>query len=121
LTRSEGGAATCRPRPRKTDGNTYENVWKKDGKVTVSAKVAASADGKTLTVTQTGKVSAVAVYDKHWTLSGAAFRPGGWSRKARSEPEKDQGTGTRRDDDRRTDSDGSVRKAKIRARRRIFA
>lgn len=56
--------------PKKIDDNTYENVWKKDGKVTVTAKVSVSADGKTLTVAQTGtdptgaKVSAVAVYDK---------------------------------------------------------
>jgi hypothetical protein len=56
--------------PKKLDDNTYENVWKLGGKATVSAKVAVSADGKTLTVTQTGtdpqgaKVSSVAVYDK---------------------------------------------------------
>jgi hypothetical protein len=56
--------------PKKIDDNTYENVWKKGGKATVSAKVSVSADGKTLTVTQTGTdpqgkaVSSVAVYDK---------------------------------------------------------
>jgi hypothetical protein len=56
--------------PKKIDDNTYENAWKKGGKATVSAKVAVSADGKTLTVTQTGTdpqgktVSSVAVYDK---------------------------------------------------------
>jgi hypothetical protein len=56
--------------PKKVDDNSYENAWKKDGKVTVNATVAVSKDGKTLTVTQTGKdasgaaVSSVAVYDK---------------------------------------------------------
>jgi hypothetical protein len=56
--------------PKKIDDNNYTNVWKKDGKVTVTAKVAVSADGKTLTVTQTGtsptgaKVDSVAVYDR---------------------------------------------------------
>ena len=56
--------------PKRVDDNTYENVWKQGGKATVSATVAVSKDGKTLTVTQTGKdasgaaVSSVAVYDK---------------------------------------------------------
>jgi hypothetical protein len=56
--------------PKKVDDNSYENAWKKDGKVTVNATVAVSKDGKTLTVTQNGKdpsgaaVSSVAVYDK---------------------------------------------------------
>ena len=56
--------------PKKVDDNTYENVWKMAGKATVSATVAVSKDGKTLTVTQTGKdpngmaVSSVAVYDR---------------------------------------------------------
>ncbi len=55
---------------KRTDDNHYENVWKKGGQVTVTAKAAVSADGKTLTVTQTGKnskgdaVNTVAVYDK---------------------------------------------------------
>lgn len=40
--------------PKKVDDNTYTNTWKKAGKVTVTAKVVVSADGKTLTVTQTG-------------------------------------------------------------------
>jgi hypothetical protein len=39
---------------KRIDDNTYENVWKKDGKTTVTAKVVVSEDGKTLTVTQTG-------------------------------------------------------------------
>ena len=56
--------------PRKIDDNNYENAWKKGGKATVTAKAVVSADGKTLTVTQTGKnakgdsVNTVAVYDK---------------------------------------------------------
>ena len=41
--------------PKRIDANHYRNVWKKDGKVTVTAKVAVSPNGKTLTVTQTGK------------------------------------------------------------------
>jgi hypothetical protein len=56
--------------PKRIDDNTYENVWKKAGKVTVTAKVSVSKDGKTLTVSQTGTdekgkaVSSVAVYDR---------------------------------------------------------
>jgi hypothetical protein len=56
--------------PQEDRRQLYENAWKKDGKVTVNATVSVSKDGKTLTVTQTGKepggavVSSVAVYDK---------------------------------------------------------
>ncbi|HSD67821.1 MAG TPA: hypothetical protein VLF95_14030 [Vicinamibacteria bacterium] len=56
--------------PKRIDDNSYENVWKKGGKVTVTATVSVSADGKTLTVIQDGtdpkgaKVHSVAVYDK---------------------------------------------------------
>lgn len=56
--------------PKKLDDNSYENVWKKGGKATATAKVSVSADGKTLTVTQTGTdpmgkaVSSVAVFDR---------------------------------------------------------
>lgn len=56
--------------PKRVDDNTYTNIWKKGGKVTVTAKVVVSADGKTLTVTQSGKnakgeaVNITAVYDK---------------------------------------------------------
>jgi hypothetical protein len=56
--------------PKRIDDNTYQNVWKKAGKVTITAKVVVSADGKTLTVTQTGTdgkgraVNNLAVYDK---------------------------------------------------------
>jgi hypothetical protein len=41
--------------PKRMDANHYRNVWKKDGKATVTADVMVSKDGKTLTVTQTGK------------------------------------------------------------------
>jgi hypothetical protein len=56
--------------PKRIDDNNYENTWKKGGKATVTAKVSVSADGKTLTVMQTGKdpegkpVSMTAVYDR---------------------------------------------------------
>jgi len=56
--------------PKRIDDNSYENVWKKGGKATVTAKVSVSADGKTLTVSQDGtdpkgaKVHSVAVYDR---------------------------------------------------------
>ena len=56
--------------PKRIDANSYQNTWKKDGKVTVTAKAVVSADGKTLTVTQTGKnakgeaVNTTAVYDR---------------------------------------------------------
>lgn len=55
---------------KRIDDNSYENVWKKGGKATVTARAAVSADGKTLTVTQTGKdaqgrsVNITSVYDK---------------------------------------------------------
>jgi hypothetical protein len=56
--------------PKKVNDNTYTNTWKKAGKVTVMAKVVVSADGKTLTVTQTGKnakgeaLNVTGVYEK---------------------------------------------------------
>jgi len=56
--------------PKRVDDNTYENIWKKAGKATVTAKVSVSKDGKTLTISQTGTdakgaaVSSVAVYDR---------------------------------------------------------
>lgn len=54
----------------RIDDNSYEAVSKKDGKVTITAKVVVSKDGKTLTVTRTGKdakgetVNQTAVYDR---------------------------------------------------------
>jgi len=56
--------------PKRIDDNHYLNTWKLGGKVTVNAKVAVSADGKTLTVRQIGKspdgkpVNSTAVYDR---------------------------------------------------------
>jgi hypothetical protein len=41
--------------PKKIDDNSFENVLKKGGNVTVSAKGVVSKDGKTLTVSLTGK------------------------------------------------------------------
>ena len=51
----EGNSDADTAAAKKIDDNTYENVWKKGGKVTVSAKVVVSKDGKTLTVSGTGK------------------------------------------------------------------
>ena len=56
--------------PMKVDDNTYTNTWKMGGKAVMTAKVVVSADGKTLTVTQTGKnakgeaVNNTAMYDR---------------------------------------------------------
>jgi hypothetical protein len=55
---------------KKIDDNSYENIWKKDGKTTITAKGVVSNSGKTLTTTQTGTdskgrtVSNTAVYDR---------------------------------------------------------
>ena len=40
---------------KRIDGRTFEAMGKVDGKPTVTTRVAISADGKTLTATQTGK------------------------------------------------------------------
>ena len=40
--------------PKKVDDNSYQNTWKKAGKVTITTKGVVSADGKTLTITQSG-------------------------------------------------------------------
>jgi hypothetical protein len=56
--------------PKRIDDNSYENTYKKAGKTVMTARVVVSADGKTLTLTQTGKdekgrdVSNTAVYDR---------------------------------------------------------
>jgi hypothetical protein len=39
---------------KRIDDNSYENIWKKDGKVTITAKAVVSKSGKTLNITQTG-------------------------------------------------------------------
>jgi hypothetical protein len=55
---------------KKIDDRTLEFVGKRAGKVTVTGRVAESADGKTRTVTTTGtdakgnKIESTAVYDK---------------------------------------------------------
>jgi hypothetical protein len=66
----EGNPDADMASPKKIDDNTYENTWKKGGKATMTAKVVVSADGKTLTVTQSGTnakgqaVANTAVYAK---------------------------------------------------------
>ena len=55
---------------KKIDDHGYSNVWKKDGKATITAKVVVSKNGKTMTITQTGTnakgqaVHNVAIYEK---------------------------------------------------------
>jgi hypothetical protein len=66
----EGNPNADTAAPKKTDDNGFENVWKKDGKVTITAKTVVSKDGKTLTISQTGKnakgetVNATSVFEK---------------------------------------------------------
>jgi hypothetical protein len=56
--------------PKRIDDNSYENVWKMDGKQTMTATVVVSKDNKTLTVTETptdtpgAAAGSVAVYDR---------------------------------------------------------
>ena len=56
--------------PRRIDDNSYQNVWRKGGKATVTSKGVVSRDGKTLTIIQTGTdaqgrtVNTTGVYDK---------------------------------------------------------
>jgi hypothetical protein len=56
--------------PKRIDDNSYENVWKMDGKQTMTATVVVSKDNKTLTVTETptdshgAAASSVVVYDR---------------------------------------------------------
>jgi hypothetical protein len=51
----EGNPNADTAAPKKINDNTYESVWKKGGKVTITAKAVVSKDGKTLTISQTGK------------------------------------------------------------------
>jgi hypothetical protein len=66
----EGNPDADTASPKKIDDNSYENTWKRGGKARMSAKVVVSADGNTLTVTQTGTnakgqaVNNTAVYNK---------------------------------------------------------
>jgi len=54
----------------KIDDNTYKNVWKKDGKPTITAKAVVSKNGKTFTTFQKGTnakgqaVNSTVVYDR---------------------------------------------------------
>src|SRR5712691_1989940 len=50
----EGNPEADTASPKKIDDNSYENTWRKGGKVTIAVKVVVSKDGKTLTGTQTG-------------------------------------------------------------------
>ena len=55
---------------KRTDQRQIDVIWKKDGKVALTGKSVISADGRTTTVTQTGKdpqgrtVNNVILYDK---------------------------------------------------------
>jgi hypothetical protein len=55
---------------KKIDDSSYENIWKKEGKTTISAKAVVSKDGKTLNITLTGTdskgqtVNNTVVYDR---------------------------------------------------------
>jgi hypothetical protein len=66
----EGNPNADTASPKRIDANTYENTWKKGGKTTVVAKVVVSADGKSMTVSQSGKdasgqpVNTTLVFDK---------------------------------------------------------
>jgi hypothetical protein len=66
----EGNPDADMASPKRIDANSYENAWKKGGKVTVNARVVVSKDGKTLKITQMGKnakgetVNTTAVCDK---------------------------------------------------------
>jgi hypothetical protein len=65
-----GNANADTAMPKRIDDNSYQNTWKKAGKVTITTKGVVSADGKTLTISQTGTdakgqtVNSTAVYDK---------------------------------------------------------
>jgi hypothetical protein len=48
----EGNPEADTATPKRIDDNSYENTWKKGGKVTIKAKVVVS--GKVMTITQTG-------------------------------------------------------------------
>jgi hypothetical protein len=51
----EGNPDADTSSPKKIDDNSFANVWKKGGKVTVTTKIVVSKDGKILTVSYTGK------------------------------------------------------------------
>jgi hypothetical protein len=50
----EGNPVADTASPKKIDDNSYENTWKKAGKVVMTSKGVVSKDGKTLTINNTG-------------------------------------------------------------------
>jgi hypothetical protein len=50
----EGNPDADMASPKKVNDNSYDNTWKKGGKATITGKVVVSADGKTMTINQTG-------------------------------------------------------------------
>jgi hypothetical protein len=66
----EGNPNADKANAKKVDDNLFVNTWTLAGKPTITAKVRVSRDGKTLTVSQTGRnakgetVHSIAVYDK---------------------------------------------------------
>jgi hypothetical protein len=66
----EGNPDADMAAPKKIDDNSFENVWKKGGKVTTTVKAVVSKDGKTYTVSLTGKnakgetVNTTSVYER---------------------------------------------------------
>jgi len=66
----EGNPNADKANPKKIDDNLFVNAWTLAGKPTITAKVRVSKDGKTLTVSQTGRnakgetVHSIAVYDR---------------------------------------------------------
>jgi hypothetical protein len=66
----EGNPNADTASPKKVDDNTFLNGWKMAGKATITTKGRVSKDGKTLTLSQTGRsvkgetVHSIVVYDK---------------------------------------------------------
>ena len=66
----EGNPNADKASAKKIDDNLFVNAWTLAGKPTITSKVRVSKDGKTLTVSQTGRdakgetVHSIAVYDK---------------------------------------------------------
>ncbi|MEP7132914.1 MAG: hypothetical protein ABI914_07100 [Acidobacteriota bacterium] len=50
----EGNQDADTASPMKIDDNSYSNTWKKGGKATITGKILVAADGKTMTITQSG-------------------------------------------------------------------
>ena len=66
----EGNPNADKANPKKINDSLFVNYWTLGGKQTIIAKVRVSKDGKTMTVSQTGRdakgetVHSIAVYDK---------------------------------------------------------